>query len=505
MNIPQNYRTYNQQPIQRSPHASTSVSRKGINGGMIPGAHPQVALTPAQIQAQQAAQIQANDRARLRSRRPIDKNLPEGVDDIIIGDGAQRYRDLRDIERRLDSIITRKRLDIQDSVNRNVKRYRKLRIWISNTVEDQPWQADSIDVDTFDFSTNIDSSYRVKIEGKLLDDDEDDGIEIKDTESDEENEDSNADPMIGVEIQKPPQSCPKYRFSYFFKAMTVEFDQGKSNGGVNHNIEWKKPPRPPNTVALSPAADFDQIEFKRGGDENANIIINLYRDENPERYLLQTALADILDTDVATRAEALMGIWDYIKLMGLQEDDEKRSFECDHRLKLLLQREKGYIPYLADSINQHLVPLPPIKIPYTIRVDKEFHENPQPTVYDVRVQVDDPLKAAFARYLTNPTYTQNLHDITVMNDQLAIIVQKILNSKSKHNFLDALAKDPTSFILRWLSSQKRDLDIISGEAMRGVSDDTGGDEWRKGGPESVWTSNNVRESVSLMVNQRAKV
>ncbi|POS86221.1 hypothetical protein EPUL_000393 [Erysiphe pulchra] len=504
MNIQQNYRSYNQQPIQRSPHATASVSRKGIGGGMIPGAHPQVALTPAQIQAQQAAQIQANDRARLRSRKPIDKNLPEGVDDIIIGDGAQRYRDLRDIERRLDSIITRKRLDIQDSVNRNVKRYRKLRIWISNTVEDQPWQADSIDVDTFDFSTNIDSSYRVKIEGKLLDD-EDGGIEIRDSESDDENESSNEDPMTGVETQKPSQSHPNYRFSHFFKAMTVEFDQRKSNDGVDHSIEWKKPPRPLNTAALSPAADFDQLEFKRGGDENTNIIINLYRDETPERYLLQTPLSDILDTDVATRAEALMGIWDYVKLMGLQEDDEKRSFDCDHRLKLLLQREKGYIPYLSDSINQHLIPLPPIKLPYTIRVDKEFHENPQPTVYDVRVQVDDPLKAAFARYLTNPTYAQNLRDITVMNDQLAIIVQKILNSKSKHTFLDALAKDPANFILKWLSSQKRDLDIISGEALRGVCDETTGDEWRKGGPDSIWTSNNVRESVNLMVSQRAKV
>lgn len=78
-------------------------------------------MTPAQIQAQQAAQIQASERARLRSRKPADKNLPEGVEDIIIGDGAQRYRDLRDIERRLDSTMTRKRLDINDSVNRNVK------------------------------------------------------------------------------------------------------------------------------------------------------------------------------------------------------------------------------------------------------------------------------------------------------------------------------------------------------------------------------------------------
>lgn len=56
-----------------------------------------------------------------RSRKPTDKNIPEGVEDCIIGDGVQRYRELRDLERRLDSTMVRKRLDIQDSVNRNVK------------------------------------------------------------------------------------------------------------------------------------------------------------------------------------------------------------------------------------------------------------------------------------------------------------------------------------------------------------------------------------------------
>jgi SWI/SNF-related matrix-associated actin-dependent regulator of chromatin subfamily D len=73
------------------------------------------------MQAQQAAQLQANDRARTRSRKPTDKNIPEGVEDCIIGDGVHRYRELRDLERRLDSTMMRKRLDIQDSVNRNVK------------------------------------------------------------------------------------------------------------------------------------------------------------------------------------------------------------------------------------------------------------------------------------------------------------------------------------------------------------------------------------------------
>ena len=86
---------------------------------MISGSHPQNSLTPAQMQAQQQAQLVAS--ARLRSRKPTDKNIPEGVEDCIIGDGVQRYRDLRDVERRLDAAMMRKRLDIQDAVNRNVK------------------------------------------------------------------------------------------------------------------------------------------------------------------------------------------------------------------------------------------------------------------------------------------------------------------------------------------------------------------------------------------------
>ena len=88
---------------------------------MISGGHPQNSLTPTQMQQQQAAALMASDRAKLRSRKPTDKNIPEGVEDCIIGDGVQNYRELRDLERRLDATMMRKRLDIQDAVNRNVK------------------------------------------------------------------------------------------------------------------------------------------------------------------------------------------------------------------------------------------------------------------------------------------------------------------------------------------------------------------------------------------------
>jgi SWI/SNF-related matrix-associated actin-dependent regulator of chromatin subfamily D len=149
--------------------------------------------------------------------------------------------------------------------------------------------------------------------------------------------------------------------------------------------------------------------------------------------------------------------------------------------------------------------LPPVKLPYTIRVDKEFHEDPQPTIYDIRVQVDDPLRAALTSYLINPTYAHNLREIATLNDHLALLVQKVTNSKSKHTFFDSLSKNPTEFIAKWLSSQKRDLEVIAGEATRGGGEDASGDEWRRGGKNSIWGSENVRESVNLIVGQRPKV
>lgn len=79
------------------------------------------------------------------------------------------------------------------------------------------------------------------------------------------------------------------------------------------------------------------------------------------------------------------------------------------------------------------------------------------------------------------------------------------NSKSKHTFFDQLSKNPTDFIAKWLSSQKRDLEVIAGEGVRGGAEDVSGDDWRRGGRASIWGSDNVRESVNLLVGQRAKV
>jgi len=78
-------------------------------------------MSAQQYQQQQQLILKQKEAAKKRASEPTDKNIPDGVEDVIIGDGVQRYRELRDIERRLDATMTRKRLDIRESVDRNVK------------------------------------------------------------------------------------------------------------------------------------------------------------------------------------------------------------------------------------------------------------------------------------------------------------------------------------------------------------------------------------------------
>ncbi|KAI9776162.1 MAG: SWI/SNF complex component snf12 [Geoglossum umbratile] len=497
------YRGHAQQPpVQRSPHNPTGP-RRGP-GPMISSSHPQPTLTPAQAQAQQAAAAQERELAKRRSRKPTDKNIPDGVEDVIVGDGVKRYRELRDVERKLDAAMMRKRLDIQDSVNRNVKRYKTMRIWISNTAENQPWQANSLDENAFDFSTGIEATYKVRIEGRLLDDEDDNELsDIEDSEDENADKDDdamdegNVEPKSKAKAKLPPQ--PRKKLPHFFKSITVEFDRSKSlQPDATTQIEWKKPPHQAGAPNLTLAADFDCLEFERKGDENINCTINLVRDENPDRLRLSKELAEVLDTDEETRAGVVMGIWEYVKTMGLQEDEEKRGVRCDERLRAIFKQEAVYFPQIPELILPHLSPLPPLQLPYTIRVDPTYHTSPpEPTIYDVRVPLDDPLRTQMASVLSSPTYPTTLRALTALDEQLATLVQAIAHSRAKHGFFSAMGRDPAGFVRRWTSSQKRDLEVILGEAGRGGGEDGAGEEWRRGGREGVWGSEGVRESVGL--------
>jgi SWI/SNF-related matrix-associated actin-dependent regulator of chromatin subfamily D len=229
----------------------------------------------ANMQAQQRAEAERREKMRRIAKNPTDKNIPEGVEDICIGDGVVRYRELREVERTLDATMMRKKLDVMDSKHHSrASRYGTMRIWISNTVDNQPWQSNGIDADAFDFESNSTATYRVKIQGRLLEEQGDEGLE------DEEEDEKDADAMDedGADAQDSKSASKPKPFSTYFTAITIDFDRAKSLQPDNFTqIEWKRPEPPTGKDST-----FSELEFERKGDENINITINLQRHQNPE-------------------------------------------------------------------------------------------------------------------------------------------------------------------------------------------------------------------------------
>lgn len=277
-------------------------------------AHPaQAAVTQQHAQQQHLENIRRQDLARRQAKKPTDRDVPDEISEAIVGDGVARYKKLRDVERRLDASMMRKRLDVNDNMQRRWTRKEGImRVWVSNTVEGQHWQVMEDGTGPEDGLFELGDSqatYRVKIEGRLLEDPD---------EPDDEQ---------ALPAQRP-------RLSNFFKAMTVDFDDRESSLQPDP-IEWRKPqpstqnPVDPNSSEVS----FDSLEFERKGDENMNITINLIRDEKSERFQISPELAEIIDTDEDDRAGVVEAIWEYCRAMGLQEDDDKRIIICDAPLK----------------------------------------------------------------------------------------------------------------------------------------------------------------------------
>ena len=191
--------------------------------------------------------------------------------------------------------------------------------------------------------------------------------------------------------------------------------------------------------------------------------------------------------------------------------------------------ETLFFPFIPDLIHSHLQPLPPISLPYTIRVDRAYispsaptdsdsttttQAPSAPTIYDLTIPLPSPLKQKMASLHQSPTHIQNLKAINTIDDDLALLVQKIGHENQKRKFLDSLARDPSRFIQRWVSSQKRDLEIVLAEGGRGYGDESSGavggtgtgygfsEEFRKGGKDGVWGSEGVRESVGLWLSRQ---
>ncbi|KAG0056863.1 SWI SNF, matrix associated, actin dependent regulator of chromatin, sub d, member 1 [Gryganskiella cystojenkinii] len=365
--------------------------------------------------------------AKAKRKRPNDNQISSKIEAVV--PESKLYTELLDFEKKLDATIMRKRLDLQETLNKPVKTKRTLRIFISNLSHDQETPESDDEEPTLESGPT--PSWTLKVEGRLVDE-------------------------VNASAYKNKQTNRK--FSSFFRSVMIELERDSNLYPNGNFVEWHKSPT---------NADVDGFEIKRHGDENVKVKVILHLDNSPERFKLSPELADVLAIDVETRPGIMMALWQYIKFHQLQDPEDKRNINCDQKLATLFNLPKISFPALPELIGRFLSPPDPIVLEYTVRVDKPYHLSSH--CYDLDVEVDDPtLKTKISSLISstamNATTGSLPKQIHAHDEQIMQYIQSMNNSKTKRDFLLRFADDPADFLERWIASQSRDLEVILGES-----------------------------------------
>jgi len=343
-----------------------------------------------------------------KKKRLADKILPQKVRELV--PESQAYMDLLQFERKLDSTIMRKRLDIQEALKRPMKQKRKLRIFISNTsFPAKEGEEGSV------------ASWELRVEGRLIDEDK------------------------RVEQNK----TTKRKFSSFFKSLVIELDKDLY-GPDNHLVEWHRTPTTQET---------DGFQVKRPGDVTVRCTILLLLDYQPLQFKLDQRLARLLGVHTQTRPVIINALWQYIKTHKLQDPHEKEFVNCDPYLKQIFQTERMKFAEIPQRLNPLLHPPDPIVINHVISVEElKQTESKKTACYDIDVEVDDTLKTQMNNFLLS---TASQQEIQSLDNKIHETVETINSLKTSREFFLSFAKDPQLFINKWLQSQSRDLKTMT--------------------------------------------
>lgn len=359
----------------------------------------------------QQGKIEYTSTVPRKKKKLADKILPQKVRDLV--PESQAYMDLLAFERKLDSTIMRKRLDIQEALKRPMKLKRKLRIFISNTF----YPARENENDEAGMCNSAVASWELRVEGRLLED-----------------------------VSKSDPSKVKRKFSSFFKSLVIELDKDLY-GPDNHLVEWH---RTNNTQ------ETDGFQVKRPGDRNVRCTILLLLDYQPLQFRLDSRLARLLGIHTQTRPMIISALWQYVKTHKLQDQQEREFIKCDKYMEQIFGCSRMKFAEIPQRLNPLLHPPDPIVINHLISV--ESAELKKTACYDIDVEVDDTLKAQMNNFLLS---TASQQEIQNLDTKIHETVESINQLKISREFFLGFAKDPQQFINKWLISQTRDLKTIT--------------------------------------------
>lgn len=244
-----------------------------------------------------------------------------------------------DFERRLDFNITRRTLDIQESLRRPVRIKKTLRIFLTNL-----------------FYTQQDGapSWELRVEGRLTED---------------------------------PRPV-KRKFSSFFKSLVIELDSA-IYGPDNHLVEWHR------TAATS---ETDGFQVRRPGDLPVKCTILFQLEHQPPHFKIDPRLARLVGKQTDTRPAVINALWQYIKSKTLQDSNEREYINNDNYLAHIFDCKRMKFSEIPAKLNNLLSSPDPIVIHHSIV--RNMGETQRAT-FDFEVEVEDYVDTRAINHDTN--------------------------------------------------------------------------------------------------------
>ncbi|KAL1810420.1 hypothetical protein DCAR_0730107 [Daucus carota subsp. sativus] len=415
----QPYSQINSQGVNNSGVSSPSIATPGTGSAKRPpqkqSARPPNSSGPGSASPLKAMEL--TPAANRKKRKLPEKQIPDKVAALL--PESALYTQLLEFESRVDAALSRKKLDIQESLKNRQHVQKTLRIYVFNTFANQRQRVPE--------KENAEPpSWSLKMIGRILEDETDPGAT-----------------SMG---QSSNVSYPK--FSTFFKKVTIYLDQ--SLYPDNHVIVWDNSRSP---------APHDGFEVKRKGDKEFTAMIRLEMNYVPEKFQLSPALSEVLGIEVETRPRVISAIWHYVKARKLQISTEPSFFMCDPPLKKIFGEDKVKFGMIPMKISSHLTPPQPIHLEYKIKLSGNGSESS--ICYDVQVDIPFSLDKEMANFLAN---LDKHKEIDACDEAISSAIKKIHEHRLRRAFFLGFSQSPADFIDSLIASQSKDLKLLSGDA-----------------------------------------
>lgn len=443
---------------------------------------------------------------RAKRTKPTDRRLPDFKE---ADEGFMKLKTefdrLQSMEEKIDWTISRKRLELEDSLKKTLSVKRTMRIKIWNSVEGQSWQKPAQEPQQQQQQEEEgEKDKEVTEEAKEKDEEKVEGgeegpkkgaeegaeggddkgeeagesnrekIEQKEKETKEINMSSSIEavPKWTLHIEgmlldhstssEAKESLPKIieakrPFSSLITGLLIKVERPDDLYPEPNFVEWQK------RGSSNPTSQFSEFKFTRTGSEKCKLQLAFHLDQCPQRLKLMPILGDFLDLREGTLSEIMDAIWTYIKKERLQDSIDKRHIKKDQKLACLFPPMCDKMPFhqLTDSVRRFIGMSEPVRIEYEIDVEEGCEEKAK--YYDVEFNIEDPAKLHMMKVKESlDGQDQVSKEIMTLDEQIMESIAKIKEIKTKRDFYQEFSKDPISFIKQWLSSQSQDLNELLG-------------------------------------------